>query len=97
MRDEPGGVTIAVRVTPRASRSKITGIYEDPDGARVKIALAAPPVDGKANDALLAFMADVLGVPRSTVTLVAGDTSRSKRLRVAGILARDVCALLDRR
>ncbi|MFT4112701.1 MAG: DUF167 domain-containing protein [Silvibacterium sp.] len=95
MRDETGGVSIAVRVTPRASKSKIAGIYEDPDGARVKIALAAPPVDGKANEALVAFVAEVLGVPRSAVTLMAGDTSRSKRLWVAGGAARDVVSRLE--
>lgn len=89
VREEADGVSIAVRVTPRASRNKVVGLYEDPDGSRVKIALAAPPVDGKANDALVAYMAEVLGVPRSAVTLAAGDAARSKRLRVAGIAAKD--------
>lgn len=94
VRDADDGVILSVRVTPRASRTKITGIYEEGAEARIKIAVAAPPIDGRSNEALLAFIADELGVASSAVSLVAGQTSRSKRLKVAGLTAAQVCALL---
>lgn len=85
---------LAVRVTPRASKSKITGLYAEGNDMRIKISVAAPPVDGKSNEALLAFVAEALGVAGTAVTLVAGHTSRSKRLRVAGLTAAQSFALL---
>jgi uncharacterized protein (TIGR00251 family) len=79
----PGGIVIDVRVTPRASRSGIDGTH---DGA-LRVRLNAPPVDGAANDALITLMADVLDVPKRAVTIVGGQTSRTKRVRVDGISA----------
>ncbi|HEX6643036.1 MAG TPA: DUF167 domain-containing protein [Gemmatimonadales bacterium] len=76
-----GGVRIAVRVQPRASRSEVAGLH----GEQVRIRLAAPPVDGAANEALVRFLADLLGVPARRVTLAAGHASRSKVVRVEGI------------
>ncbi len=67
-------------VVPRASRTRVAGIQE----GRLKVQLAAPPVDGEANAALVEFVAELFGVRRSAVTLVAGAASRRKRLRVAG-------------
>ena len=84
LRDHVGGVELSVRVVPRASRNEVSGEH---DGA-LKIRLTAPPVEGKANKALIEFLAKTLGVPRGQVSLVAGDTSRAKRIRVAGITAR---------
>ena len=84
-REVPGGVELAVRLTPRGGAARVEGIA-DWDGAPVlKVRVAAPPVDGAANDALVAFLAKSLGVPRSAVTLVAGERARVKRLRVAGV------------
>jgi uncharacterized protein (TIGR00251 family) len=77
----PGGVSIRVYVAPRASASRILGEH---DGA-LKVALTAPPVEGAANKALVDFLARVLGVPRSAVTIVSGETSRHKTIRVSGI------------
>lgn len=76
-----GGVELAVLVQPRASRSKVVGEH----GGLLKIALAAPPVDGAANAALLELVADLLGVPRRQVSLVSGETSRRKRVRALGV------------
>lgn len=77
----PDGVAIDVRVTPRASRSGLDG----PRDGALRVRLNAPPVDGAANDALVALLADVFDVPKRAVTIVSGQTSRSKRVRVSGI------------
>lgn len=83
-REIPGGVELAVRLTPRGGAARIEGIA-DWDGAPVlKVRVAAPPVEGAANDALVAFLAKSLGLPRSAVSLTAGDRSRVKRLRLEG-------------
>jgi len=81
-----GGVTFAVRVVPRASRNEIAGIHGD----ALKVRLTAPPVEGRANDALIAFLAKRLGVRKSQVEIVAGDTSRRKLIRVIGLSGQEV-------
>lgn len=73
-----GGVFVRVHVQPRASRSEVVGLHGD----ALKVRLRAPPVDGAANDELLRFMAESLGIRRENVTLVSGATSRAKRLFV---------------
>ncbi|MBZ4414043.1 DUF167 domain-containing protein [Myxococcus sp. XM-1-1-1] len=77
----PDGVELALLIQPRASRTRVVGEH---DGL-LKIQLAAPPVDGEANAALLEFLGKQLGVPRRQVRLVAGDASRRKRVHVVGI------------
>ncbi|MDG2534556.1 DUF167 family protein [Sphingomonas sp. HITSZ_GF] len=74
------GIEIAVRVTPRASRDAFAAGTEDHFAAR----LAAPPVEGAANAALMPLVAKAFGVPKRAVALIAGDTARLKRLRVEG-------------
>ncbi|MBK8338269.1 MAG: YggU family protein [Sterolibacteriaceae bacterium] len=74
-------VLLAIHAQPGASRSEAAGEH----GAALKIRLAAPPVDGKANAALIAFVAQRLDVPRSQVELIGGAASRQKRLRVTGV------------
>ena len=76
-----GGISIAVRVTPGARRSEVIAVDDD----RLRVRLAAPPVDGKANEALRRFLADVCGVRSSAVTLLRGERSREKVVAVAGI------------
>lgn len=90
-RDTPEGCSLSVRLHPGAKRNAVTGLH---DGA-LKIALNAPPVDGKANDALIAFLAERLSMPRAKIALVAGMTSRSKTLRIAGKSAAEVAAALS--
>jgi len=80
------GTSFAVRVQPRAKRNAVVG---EMSGA-VKIALTAPPVEGKANEACIAFLADLLEVPRSSITIAAGETSRNKIIRVSGLKAAEV-------
>jgi uncharacterized protein (TIGR00251 family) len=74
------GLEIAVRVTPRASRDAFAAGTDEHFAVR----LAAPPVEGAANAALIPLVARAFGVPKRAVTLIAGDTARHKRLAVAG-------------
>ncbi len=87
-----GGSELLVLVQPRASRTKVVGEHD----GRLKIALAAPPVDGAANAALIEFLSDELGVRRSDVTLLDGDTGRRKRLAVRGMAPPEVMVKLGR-
>ena len=75
------GVTLRLHVQPGAKKTEVAG----PHGEALKIRLAAPPVDGKANACLIAFIADRLGIAKSAVSLVSGDSSRAKRVHVRGI------------
>lgn len=79
------GAALAVRVTPRASRNKIIEVLSD---GTVKVHLTAPPVEGKANEALLKFLAEVLDVPVSHLDIVAGATGRDKLVSVIDMDAR---------
>jgi uncharacterized protein (TIGR00251 family) len=85
------GVTFAVKVHPRAKKNAITGEV----GNALKLALTAPPVDGKANDACVDFFAKLLEVARSSVTIAAGQSSRNKVIRVAGLSAEEVRKRLE--
>jgi uncharacterized protein (TIGR00251 family) len=86
----PGGTLLEVRVVPRAPRSGVAG---QRDGALL-VRLAAPPVDGEANAALVALVAGMLGLPRRAVTIAAGERSRRKRLKVEGLTPQVVAARL---
>jgi hypothetical protein len=88
--DRGGRVRLSVRAQPRASRSEVAGEH---DGA-LKVRLAAPPVDGEANRELVRFLAKLLDVARSRVTVVAGETGRNKVVEVAGLTVADVERLL---
>ena len=81
VREVAGGVTFAVRVQPRAKRNAVIGEV----GEAVKIALTAPPVEGRANDACVEFLAELFGVARTAVSIISGATSRNKVVRVAGV------------
>ena len=83
-RPAPGGVELFVRLTPRAGRSGVVGIAERDGRPCLEMRLAAPPVDGAANAALVAWLASTLRLPRRAVTLVAGERSRLKRVRIVG-------------
>ena len=88
------GLVVAIRVTPRGGRDAIAAGTEEHLAAR----LAAAPVDGKANAALIALVAKTFGVPKRDVTLIGGDTARLKRLHVAGdaaALAKIAAALYE--
>ena len=84
--DTSAGVAFAVKVQPRARKNAITGTVGD----ALKLVLTAPPVDGRANEACIEFLANLLDVPRSSVTIASGETSRRKIIRVAGLSAEDI-------
>jgi uncharacterized protein len=84
---ESGGcVTFAVKIHPRAKNNAITGEL----GGTLKVSLTAPPVDGKANRACIEFFAKLLKVPRSSVTIASGQTSRNKIIQIAGLSADEI-------
>ncbi|NLR76489.1 DUF167 domain-containing protein [Leeia aquatica] len=76
----PGEWILTLHIQPGAKRSEVVGVH----GEALKIRLAAPPVDGKANAALLAFLATQLNIPQRQLELLSGETSRSKRVKVSG-------------
>jgi uncharacterized protein (TIGR00251 family) len=78
--DVADGCTLSVRVHPGARKNAVTGIH----AGAVKIALTTPPTDGRANEALIALLADLLRLPRARITLLTGATSRTKLLRITG-------------
>ena len=90
LREEAGAVTLALLIQPRASRTRVVGEHD----GRLKVQLAAPPVDGEANAALVAFLADALGVKKGAVALLRGDTGRRKTVRVDGVTAAGVVQAL---
>lgn len=80
-RQTGAGVLLSIHVQPKAARTACVGLHGD----AVKIRVAAPPVDGAANDELLRFLADSLALPRRAVVLQAGDTSRHKQVLLQGV------------
>jgi uncharacterized protein (TIGR00251 family) len=94
LRESPSGVSFAVRVQPRASRTAITGVLGEGDNAALKISLTAPPVEGKANEALACFFAELLDIPRSSIEIVSGGQSRNKVVRVREVSTEQVLSRL---
>lgn len=90
LRADAAGTTLTLHIQPGAKKTEVVGAH----GEALKIRLHAPPVDGKANAHLLAFLADCLAVPKAAVTLLGGETSRAKRVRVFGVDAAYVRARL---
>jgi hypothetical protein len=82
LHDGQKGAALAVRVTPRSSKNEVAEILSD---GTVKIRLTAPPVEGKANQALVEFLAEVLDVPRTRIDIVAGETGRDKLVSIVGL------------
>jgi uncharacterized protein (TIGR00251 family) len=85
IREVNGGVTLAVRAQPGAKKTAIVGFYGEGLTAQLKIAVQAPPVEGRANAALIDFLARLFSIPRSRVELHAGELSRSKVFLIRGI------------
>ncbi len=89
-RDDAGGVVLELLVQPRASRTRAVGEHD----GRLKLQLAAPPVDGEANQALIEFLARALGVRKADVSIERGEAGRRKTVRVAGVSAAQAVAAL---
>lgn len=77
----PDGISMKVRVQPRASRNKIAGMYGD----SLKVVLTSPPVDGEANQACIDFFAKVFALPKTDISIIAGHKNRNKTIKVRGL------------
>jgi hypothetical protein len=86
MRETASGVSFTVRLQPKAKK---TALVAELDGA-LKVAVTAPPIEGRANEALIRFLAELLKVARSSVTIAAGASSRNKVIRIEGLTAEQV-------
>jgi len=84
-------ITLTLYVQPRASRARITGLH---DGS-LRLALTAPPVEGQANRQVINFLAKLFRIPKSAITIIAGEQGRTKRLRVTGISLGEAAAILS--
>jgi uncharacterized protein len=90
IRETASGVSFAVRLQPKAKKTAVVG---ELDGA-LKLAVTAPPIEGRANEACVRFLAELLNVARSSVTIAAGASSRNKVIRIEGLTAEQVRARL---
>ena len=90
MTDTKHGVILTLRIVPRSSKNEVCGELGD----ALKIKLQAPPVEGKANKALIEFLSDRLDIPRNSISILSGDTGRNKRILISGIKAETVARIL---
>jgi uncharacterized protein (TIGR00251 family) len=95
LRPAANGVTLAVRAQPGAKKTAITGLYGEGLAAQLKIAVHAPPIEGRANQALIAFLAESFSIPKSAVELSSGELSRSKVFRLRGVTLEKAEAVLS--
>lgn len=90
VQERNGAVVFSVRVQPRASKDEIAGEI----GGALKVRLQAPAVEGRANEALIELLAQLLKTPKSAVRILSGDRSRTKRIEIGGVTGRQIQALL---
>ncbi|HET6206719.1 MAG TPA: DUF167 domain-containing protein [Terracidiphilus sp.] len=96
MRETREGVTLAVRAQPGARKTAITGLYGEGEAAQLKVAVQAPPIEGRANEALIAWFADFFSLSRTSVVLISGETSRSKVVLLRGMKRAQAEATLEK-
>jgi len=94
LRTVPFGVTLAVRAQPGAKRTAIAGLYGEGAEAQLKIAVHAPPIEGRANQALVAFLAEFFDLPKNAVELKSGELARSKVFLLRGVTSAQAQAKL---
>jgi uncharacterized protein len=85
LRETRDGVTLAVRAQPGAKKTAILGIYGEGANVQLKIAVQAPPVEGRANQALIAFLAETFSLPKASIEVISGELSRSKVFLLCGM------------
>jgi len=90
--DKPNGVILSCQIQPRASRTEIVGLHGEP--SRLKIRVASPPVDGEANDELVAFLSKKLKIPKSRIQIAAGHSGKFKEIFIAGGKATEISECL---
>jgi uncharacterized protein (TIGR00251 family) len=96
LRAHADGVTLAVRAQPGAKKTAITGLYGEGAAAQLKIAVHAPPLEGRANQALIAFLAESFSIPKNSVELLTGELSRSKVFLLRGVILAQVETVLSK-
>jgi hypothetical protein len=94
LRPTRDGVTLAVRAQPGAKKTAIVGVYGEGSAAQLKVAVHAPPVEGRANAALIAFLAEFFSLPRNAVEVISGELSRSKVFLLRGVSTEHAATLL---
>jgi uncharacterized protein (TIGR00251 family) len=95
LRENSAGVTLAVRAQPGAKKTAITGLYGEGTAAQLKIAVHAPPIEGRANLALIAFLSELFSLQKNSVELVTGELSRSKVFLLHGVTLAKIQELLS--
>ena len=95
VKDTRDGARFLVRLTPRARRTALLGIAEDAQNILLRIAVQSPPIEGRANAALIEFLAALLKVPRSSIEIAAGEHARTKAVLVRGRSAAQISAKID--
>ncbi len=96
IRETADGITLAVRAQPGAKKTAITGVYGEGATAQLKVAVQAPPIEGRANEALIAFLADYFALSRPNIVLVSGELSRSKVFLLRGVRLAQARAVLTK-
>ncbi len=97
LRAVPGGVTLAVRAQPGARKTAIAGVFGDGAGAQLKVAVQAPPLEGRANAALVVFLAKTFSLPKNAVELLSGESGRSKVFLLRGVALAEAESILSAR
>jgi uncharacterized protein len=90
LRETETGVVFRIRVVPRASRCESAGFQDD----ALKLRITAPPVEGKANEACVALLAELFGLKKARIAIIGGHASRTKTVAVDGVKATEIAALL---
>lgn len=93
MQEDKDRIIFRIRVQPRASCNQVAGVM----GGVVKIRIKAPPVDGRANDVCLKFLAGILGIPVNSIEIISGYTGRNKIVRVTGLTAQEISELINKK
>ena len=96
IREHFAGCTLTVRAQPGAKKTAVIGSYGEGDQAALKIAVHAPPVEGRANEALIEFLAETFHLPKSSIQLLSGKSSRSKHFLIKGLAAVEAETALHR-
>lgn len=91
-KENPDGIVISIRIQPRAKKIGINGTH---DGA-LKIGVNSPPIDGRANEELTALLAELLDVPKRSISIINGELARDKKVLIAGVTANKVAGLLKK-
>jgi uncharacterized protein (TIGR00251 family) len=94
LRSTAAGVTLAVRAQPGAKKTALTGVYGEGAAAQLKVAVHAPPLEGRANQALIAFLAETFAVSKNAVEVISGELSRSKVILLRGVTLAEASAVL---